>query len=155
MAPPGRRFRNRYRSHRRSRSSKSLWRRLQRILLAVVALAIGVVLVFIPGPAILFFFMAGALLASDWLWMARTLDWLEVRLRAGWRRAQRWWKRLPWAGRIALLVAGGSLSAAAHARDLPPDAVKGRLALLGSSAVGPRDTKRHRLLDCRAATLKV
>lgn len=75
-------------------------------------MAIGVVLVFIPGPAIVFFFLAGTLLALDWLWMARTLDWLEVKLRAWWESGRRAWRRLPTAGRVALLVVGASAAAA-------------------------------------------
>jgi hypothetical protein len=43
---------------------------------------VGVVLVFIPGPAILFFLIAGALLAVQSLGVARALDWSELRGRA-------------------------------------------------------------------------
>jgi hypothetical protein len=39
-------------------------------------------LVFIPGPAILFFLIAGALLAVQSLGVARALDWSELRGRA-------------------------------------------------------------------------
>jgi hypothetical protein len=109
---PGHRFQDRYRANRRDRASQGILRRLQRILLAMVATAVGIVLVFIPGPAILFFFLAGALLASDWLWMARTLDWLEVKLRAWGRHAKKIWRQLPTAGRAALIAAGGCLSMA-------------------------------------------
>src|SRR5690348_1743209 len=82
---PGHRFRDRYHRHQRSKESNGWMGRIVHLVLAIVAVAIGVVLVFIPGPAILFFFIAGALLASDWLWMARVLDWGEVRLRSLWR----------------------------------------------------------------------
>lgn len=107
----GHRFQNRYHAHRKSPGRKNLLRRLVHLVLAAIFTAIGVVLAFIPGPAILFFFLAGATLASDWLWMARLLDWLEVKLQAGWKWALAKWRGLPPAGRIALVVAGGCLSA--------------------------------------------
>lgn len=111
-AEPGRRFQERYHAHRRDAGGRNLLRRLVYLLMAAVFTAIGVVLAFIPGPAILFFFLAGAMLASDWLWMARFLDWLELKLRAGWKRARAKWRRLPPAGRVALAAAGGCLSVA-------------------------------------------
>lgn len=107
---PGNRFQDRYRKQHRSRSSQGVAGRLLRILLALVAAVVGVVLVFIPGPAFLFLFLAGALLASDWLWMARSMDWTEVRLRVLGRRVARWWNKLPSFGRAALIVAAGCLS---------------------------------------------
>jgi hypothetical protein len=63
---------------------------------ALVSLAVGVVLVFIPGPAFVFFILAGGLLAAQSRWMAERLDRLEVtgrekatQVRAWWRRARR------------------------------------------------------------------
>lgn len=109
---PGHRFQDRYRAQRRNRAEQGIFRRLRRLVLALGAAAIGVVLVFIPGPAIVFFFLAGALLASDWRWMARTLDWLEVKLRAWWKVGHKKWQQLPAAGRVAVLLAGGGLTAA-------------------------------------------
>ena len=93
---PGHRFQDRYRAQRRASPRGGLVRRLVHLFLALVAIAIGVVLAFIPGPAILFFFIAGALLASDWLWLARTLDWLEVKLHALWKRVTRNGISCPW-----------------------------------------------------------
>jgi hypothetical protein len=107
---PGRRFQDRYHANRNKRSG--LLHRVLHMVLALAAAAIGVVLVFIPGPAIVFFFIAGAFLASDWLWMARTLDWLEVHLRTWGKRLAKKWRTLPMAARMALLAAGGCLSIA-------------------------------------------
>jgi hypothetical protein len=77
----------------------------------VLALAIGILLAVIPGPAIPFFFVAGALLASEFRFAARFMDWLELRLRAvlGW--ARRHWRRLPGWARVFLVLAGASASA--------------------------------------------
>jgi len=109
---PGRRFQDRYRANQRNHTERRFLRRLLRILLALGATAIGAVLMFIPGPAIPFFILAGALLAADWRWMARTLDWLEVEARAWWKIVHGKWRQLPVAGRVALLLAGAGLTAA-------------------------------------------
>ena len=79
---PGQRFQAEYRHHRESEAGKSLVHRALYLVLGVVALAIGVVLAFIPGPAIVFFLLAGALFAMQSFWVARALDWTELRVRA-------------------------------------------------------------------------
>ncbi len=109
---PGHRFQDRYRAHQRDLANRGMLRRLKRIFLAIAATVIGIVLVFTPGPAIVFFFLAGALLASDWLGMARTLDWLEIRLRRRWQRVDQTWRGLPAIGRVGLIAAVGGLSVA-------------------------------------------
>lgn len=80
--------------------------RIVRLVLAFVAIAIGVVLMFIPGPAILFFLIAGSLLATESLAIARLLDGLEVKLRALWQWIKRRWRALPPVGKgiVALLL---------------------------------------------------
>jgi hypothetical protein len=61
---------------------------------AIVSLAVGVVLVFIPGPAFVFFILAGALLAAESRWVAQRLDRLEVTGRETATRARGFWRRL-------------------------------------------------------------
>ncbi len=63
---------------------------------AVVALAIAVVLTVFPGPAIVFYALAGALVATQSMRVARLLDRGEVatrglmlQLRRKWRAARR------------------------------------------------------------------
>jgi hypothetical protein len=46
-----------------------------------VAFALGVVLAFIPGPAVLFFALAAVLVATQSRWLAERLDRAEVKLR--------------------------------------------------------------------------
>jgi hypothetical protein len=82
LLPPGERFQKHYRQHRQSEAGKSPVRRILYAVVGVVAFAVGVVLMFIPGPAILFFLIAGGLFATQSLWVARALDWTEVRIRA-------------------------------------------------------------------------
>ena len=86
--------------------------RIARFVVAAFAIAVGVVLAFLPGPAVLFFLLAGGLLASEWLWVARFLDWLELRLRELGEFGRRIWRRLPTLARAAVVVLGVGLSAA-------------------------------------------
>lgn len=61
---------------------------------ALASLAIGVVLVFIRGPAFVFFGLAGAMLATQSRHVARLLDRGEVATRSLLRRARSTWARL-------------------------------------------------------------
>lgn len=78
--PPGQRFRRHYerRQQEADRSGDS-----RRYLVASGLILVGIVLIFIPGPAVVFFALAGALLAEVSLPAARTLDWAESRVRSG------------------------------------------------------------------------
>lgn len=108
---PGRRFQARYqRAHEDQRAGAA--ERIVLAMVAVVCLAIGVVLSVVPGPALPFFFLAGGLLATESLWVARFMDWSEVKLRLIFAWLKRVWRRLPVAGRIALSVFGTCCSAA-------------------------------------------
>jgi hypothetical protein len=86
---PGSRFHDYFERSRVRRERPRWWIRALRLVAACVAICIGIVLVFIPGPAILFFMIAALLLASDSARIARALDWLELRLRIGWRWLRR------------------------------------------------------------------
>jgi hypothetical protein len=112
-ARPGKRFQRRYEISRRTRNQTTIAGRFVRLALAVVFLAIGVVLVFIPGPAILFFVLAGSLLATESRILAKMLDALEVAARRIVRIARRVWRGLSVAGRmvVAALIGLGAISA--------------------------------------------
>jgi hypothetical protein len=102
---PGHRFSDRYQTGHKTRTQAGLGiklLRLFRIVLAVLAIAVGVVLVFIPGPAILFFAVAGGLLAAESLAVARFLDRTELWLRSGWNRLRHFWDKLQLLGKIAV-----------------------------------------------------
>ncbi|HMJ55346.1 MAG TPA: hypothetical protein VK540_24895 [Polyangiaceae bacterium] len=79
---PGKRFQTQYRRHRQSKAGKSPVRRVLYAVAGLLSVAVGVVLTFIPGPAVLFFLIAGALFAVQSLWVARALDGGELRARA-------------------------------------------------------------------------
>jgi fatty acid desaturase len=112
---PGKRFQARYRSGQKAvkeagAGHKAL--RIFRLLVALGCVVVGVVLVFIPGPAILFFLIAGGLLSAESIVVARFLDWAEVKLRAGWTWSKRHWKKLPLAGKIGVMVLAAAFAGA-------------------------------------------
>jgi hypothetical protein len=77
-AEPGTRFQ---RFHDEQKSRQRPWTRVVYLVVAFVSLAIGVVLAFIPGPAVVFFALTAALLAAQSAWLARRLDTAEIRVR--------------------------------------------------------------------------
>lgn len=81
------------------------------IAVAILFLAIGLVLSVIPGPAIPFFFLAGGLLATESRFVARGMDWLEVRLRRILAWGKRRWKTLRQPGRVVVVALGACCSA--------------------------------------------
>lgn len=85
--PGGRRFRN---FHREYAEHCSGWTRFWLVVAAVVSFLIGVVLAFIPGPAVVFFALTCALLAVLSPWAARRFDVVELYLRRHFRRFRRW-----------------------------------------------------------------
>src|SRR5215216_5431766 len=97
-ARPGRRFQDRYEASRGESHKVTIVGRIVRWALALVAVAIGIVLVFIPGPAFVFFILAGGLLASESRHVARACDWTELKVRAFARWVLRAWRRSPLAG---------------------------------------------------------
>ncbi len=111
---PGSRFQERYERHRQAHRGQPWYRRLRKFAFAAIALAIGVVLVFIPGPAVVFFAVAAWLLADESRGLARALDWTEVTLRRMLNLGKTWWRRasLPARGAVMGGVVLGSGMAA-------------------------------------------
>ena len=80
--------------------SAPAWVKPLLIVSALACLAIGVVLAFLPGPAFVFFGLAGAMLATQSIHVARLLDRLEVFARSMMRRARDTWDAIRrWARR--------------------------------------------------------
>jgi hypothetical protein len=79
---PGERFQDAYRRQQRADKGRSAAVRWLRPIAALLSFAIGVVLAFIPGPAVVFFALSATLLATQSLRVARALDRTEVWLRA-------------------------------------------------------------------------
>ena len=103
---PGRRFQDRYERARFQEAKGGAWQRIALIAAALVCLVIGLVLSVMPGPAVLFFFLAGGLLATESRVVARFMDWSEVRLRHVLAWAKRRWRQLSLAGRVAVVTLG-------------------------------------------------
>lgn len=108
---PGHRFRKHYDAAHRPGNELSVLHRILRFVIALVAVIVGIVLTFMPGPAVLFFALAGALLASESRWLAGALDLTELKLRDAARWSLRRWVSLGWLGRtiVVLVATGGTL----------------------------------------------
>jgi uncharacterized membrane protein YbaN (DUF454 family) len=109
---PGHRFQDRYERAHCSQRKACATERICFLIAGLLALAVGVVLVVIPGPAIPFFFLGGAFLAKESRGIARLMDWSEIRIRevVAWVKPR--WKRLPRGLRITLMLLGAGCSAA-------------------------------------------
>jgi hypothetical protein len=101
--PPGQRFQ---RHHRRRREQGDREGRVLHFLLVIGLVLVGVVLLFIPGPAVVLFALAGALLSEDSLHVAKALDWLEVWIRRLVTWGSRVWKRAGTAARAGIVLLG-------------------------------------------------
>lgn len=109
---PGHRFQARYAKARRQKRQARFGHRIMFLIAGLLALAAGGLLAVFPGPAIPFFFLGGALLATESRLMARLMDWSELRLRAVAAWAGKRWRRLPGFARVLLVVLGACCSAA-------------------------------------------
>jgi hypothetical protein len=109
---PGRRFQERYERARRNERKTGAAQRIFFLVAGLVALAIGGLLAVFPGPAIPFFFLAGALLATESRILAKGMDWAEVRLRKLGAWGKKRWQRLPQPARVVLVILGAGCSAA-------------------------------------------
>lgn len=76
--PPGERF---SRFHERHRRGQAGWVKPLMWFAVAVSLAIGIVLAFIPGPAILFFAISAALVATQSRTVAKQFDRGELAIR--------------------------------------------------------------------------
>ena len=109
---PGHRFTDRYRRAQESKNRNGTVGRIILIAVAVLCVAVGLVLTVIPGPAFVFFILAGGILATESRVVARFMDACEVFIRKVARWAERQWRRLPSSARIALVmgVASGAVA---------------------------------------------
>jgi hypothetical protein len=80
---PGKRFQNRYEKEQRGGGSGG---RTIKLVVAGLLIAVGVVLLVVPGPGSVFIVLGAALLAEESLSVARALDWTEMKIRRLFRR---------------------------------------------------------------------
>lgn len=78
-SPPGRRFQDSYRRHRRE--GRGPLRLVLVGLIAVVLLAVGLLGLVVPGPGTLFIAAAAAVVARESLPFSKFLDRVELKLR--------------------------------------------------------------------------
>jgi putative transmembrane protein PGPGW len=82
-SPPGKRFQNRYEKKQQDGQSRG---RVVKLVAAGLLLAIGIVLLVVPGPGSLVIVLGAALLAEESKRVARGLDEMEVKVRRLFRR---------------------------------------------------------------------
>jgi hypothetical protein len=88
---PGHRFQERFERNQEARSRRSSFTRFLKPAAAIVLLAVGVVLCFIPGPGIPFLLIGAGMLADVSRPIARAMDRVEVSIRALVTHGRRWW----------------------------------------------------------------
>ena len=86
---PGERFG----AFHREQEHRPVWVKVVFFALAFVAFAVGVVLMFIPGPAVVFFALSLALVSTQSRFIARAMDRGEVRGRKILASLRLWWRR--------------------------------------------------------------
>ena len=109
-ARPGERFERRYNARKGRRSA--VWKPIYLIAGTLLTLA-GFVLLPAPGPGFIVVFFGAAMLAEESLWVARALDWTEVRLRRVLSRARRLWRSMSAAVKAVVALCGAAIAAAA------------------------------------------
>jgi uncharacterized protein (TIGR02611 family) len=99
---PGQRFQQEF---RRPRSAgRSPIQQALLILGGLLLMAAGLLLLFIPGPGLVFLFVGGFLIAQQSLVAARVLDWSEIRLRKLLAWSLRAWRRYSTNLKLLLVV---------------------------------------------------
>ncbi len=88
---PGQRFQREFR--RRHSAGRSPIQKALLIVGGLLLMAAGFLLLFIPGPGLVFLFVGGFLIAQQSLVAARVLDWSEIRLRKLLAWSLRAWRR--------------------------------------------------------------
>lgn len=110
---PGERFQKRHEHSQEARKSQSWFVRVLKPAAAVVLVAGGIVLCFIPGPGLPLIVIGAGLLADESRTIARALDWTEVRLRRLWSVARQWWQGASRLAKEAVIFAGVLVASAA------------------------------------------
>lgn len=85
----GKRFVERYERRRRTRGVHPPWLSALNIGGGILLICIGLVLAVMPGPAILFYALGGALIASESRWVAHRFDRVESCCNRQWHRFRR------------------------------------------------------------------
>jgi len=84
--PSGSRFRA---YHERLEQRPNLMRTMLVVGLGLILLALGMIMLVLPGPGLLVAAIGLALIAGESMWVARLLDRLDLWLTGWWRRRRR------------------------------------------------------------------
>jgi hypothetical protein len=90
---PGYRFQERYYRHRQSGHGRFGFRRILNIVIGSVLVIVSAFFGWAPGPGLITFFLGLGMVAGELLFVARFLDWTEVRVRKLAHPAVDVWKR--------------------------------------------------------------
>jgi Putative transmembrane protein (PGPGW) len=100
---PGDRFQVRYYYHRQSRHGRSSLSRIFNIVIGSVLVLFSVFFGWAPGPGTITLVIGLSMLGSEFLVVARFLDWAEVRLRKLAYLVESVW-RSSWVGKLVLVL---------------------------------------------------
>lgn len=104
---PGRRFQEYFERRRQARPGAT-WQYFL-IGIGILIMAVGVLLLALPGPGMIVIIVGAIILARESLAAARILDWSELRLRSLISRCTRWWRLASPSQRAMLLIAALAL----------------------------------------------
>jgi hypothetical protein len=99
---PGRRFQQQY--DRRRESGRSPIKKVLFISGGILVMAVGIFLLFVPGPGLVFLLLGAVLVARQSLFAARALDWAEVRGRKLLNWSRRVWRSFSPALKVLVVV---------------------------------------------------
>ena len=109
---PGHRFQDRYERRRRSERSKFDLRKILNLVIGVALIFAGIFLIAAPGPGWLTVFLGLGFIGSEFLPVARALDWAEIKGRAIAEWAQDAWERSPLVVKVLIVVLALAIAAA-------------------------------------------
>ena len=110
---PGQRFQDRFERNQKARSGKSRLTADLRPFFVIVLFAAGVVLCFIPDPALPLILIGAGLLADVSRPVARAMDWVEMRVRKILGIARDWWEHASQKAKQAVITGGVLLATGA------------------------------------------
>ena len=103
---PGRRFHDFYRHRQMQRGYKLTFAKFAMILCSLAVIAIGVVLMPLPGPGSAIVVLGLALIGSEFEPVARALDWMELKVRPIIMPLKKKWDSIKPTTRLGLGIGG-------------------------------------------------
>lgn len=100
--PPGKRFRNQYK--RRQQYRKNTLQRIGMVGSGILIVGAGIFFLPAPGPGTLIILIGLALIAREFLALARFLDWSEIKIRRWIAAGQKKWERTSFSARLLITL---------------------------------------------------